>query len=68
MARYDDGGIEFGQEQFAKARSYNEEQAKKQERFSKRLQLANIAVTGITSLINQKADALETSRATQLLY
>ena len=65
MARYDDGGIGFGQEQFAKARAYNEEQAKKQERFSKRLQLANIAVTGITSLINQKADALETSRATQ---
>lgn len=65
MARYDDGGIEFGQEQFAKARSYNEEQAKKQERFSKRLQLANIAVTGVTSLINQKADALEASNATQ---
>ncbi len=65
MARYDDGGIGFGQEQFAKARAYNEEQAKKQEKFSKRLQLANIAVTGVTSLINQKADALETSRATQ---
>ena len=59
MARYDDGGIEFGQEQFAKAREYNEEQAKKQEKFSKKLQLANIAVTGVTSLINQKADALE---------
>jgi len=59
MARYDDGGIEFGQEQFAKAREYNEEQAKKQEKFSKRLQLANIAVTGVTSLINQKADELE---------
>jgi len=59
MSRYDDGGIEFGQEQFAKARAYNEEQAKKQEKFSKRLQLANIAVTGVTSLINQKADELE---------
>jgi len=56
MARYDDGGIGFGQEQFDKARAYNEEQAKKQEKFSKRLQLANIAVTGVTSLINQKAD------------
>ena len=65
MARYDDGGIGFGQEQFAKAREYNEEQAKKQEKFSKKLQLANIAVTGVTSLINQKADALETSNATQ---
>ena len=29
------------------------------------MQLANIAVTGVTSLINQKADALETSNATQ---
>ena len=45
MARYEDGGIEFAQEQFARARDYREEQAKKQEKFAKRLQMANLAVS-----------------------
>ena len=63
--RYDDGGIEFAQQQFDRARDYKEEQAKKQEKFSKRLQIANMAVTGVTGILNQKADALEASRATQ---
>jgi len=65
MARYDDGGVEFAQQQFDRARDYKEEQAKKQEKFSKRLQIANMAVTGVTGILNQKADALEASRATQ---
>ena len=57
--RYDDGGIEFGQEQFDKAREYKEEQAEKQEKFSKRLQIANMGVTGFTGYLNHKADILE---------
>ena len=65
MSRYEDGGIEFAQEQFAKARDYREEQAKKQEKFAKRLQLANLAVTGINFAISQKADALEANQATK---
>jgi len=65
MSRYEDDGIEFGQQQFAKARDYREEQAKKQEKFAKRLQMANLAVSGVNFALNQKADALETSRATQ---
>ena len=65
MARYDDGGVEFAQQQFDRARDYKEEQAKKQEKFSKKLQIANMAVTGVTGILNQKADALEASRATQ---
>ena len=59
MARYDDGGIEFGQQQFDRARDYKEEQAKIQEKFSKNLQIANMAVTGVTGILNQKADILE---------
>ena len=59
MARYDDGGIEFGQQQFDSARDYKEEQAKIQEKFSKNLQIANMAVTGVTGILNQKADILE---------
>jgi len=46
MARYEEGGAEFAQEQFAQARDYREEQAKKQEKFAKNLQLANLALTG----------------------
>jgi len=65
MSRYEDDGIEFGQQQFARARDYREEQAKKQEKFAKNLQLANLVVSGVNFAINQKADALETSRATQ---
>ena len=65
MARYEDDGIEFAQQQFDRARDYREEQAKKQEKFAKRLQMANLAVSGVNFVLNQKADALETSRATQ---
>ena len=65
MARYEDDGIEFAQQQFDRARDYKEEQAKKQEKFAKRLQMANLAVSGVNFVLNQKADALETSRATQ---
>lgn len=65
MARYEDGGIEFAQEQFAKARDYREEQAKKQEKFAKRLQMANLAVSGVNFALNQKADQLELDRITE---
>ena len=65
MARYEDDGIEFAQQQFDRARDYREQQAKKQEKFAKKMQLANLAVSGVNFVLNQKADALETSRATQ---
>ena len=63
MSRYDDDGIEFAQQQFSRARDYKEEQAKKQEKFAKKLQMANLAVTGLNFAINQKADALELAQA-----
>jgi hypothetical protein len=65
MARYEDDGIEFAQQQFSRARDYREEQAKKQEKFAKRLQLANLAVSGVNFAINQKANALEANQATK---
>ena len=37
MARYDDGGIQFAEDTFAKSRAYKEKQAKKQEKFSRNL-------------------------------
>ena len=65
MAMYEKGGADFAQEQFAKARDYREEQAKKQEKFAKNLQLANLALTGANWFINEKADALENSRVVE---
>jgi len=65
MARYEDDGIEFAQQQFDRARDYREEQAKKQEKFAKRLQRANLAVSGVNFVLNQKADALENSRVVE---
>ena len=62
---YEKGGAEFAQEQFAKARDYREEQAKKQEKFAKRLQMANLAVSGVNFVLNQKADELENSRVVE---
>ena len=64
MSRYDDSdGVEFAQQTFDSARAYKEQQSKKQERFAKRLQMANLAVTGLNFAINQKADALELAQA-----
>jgi hypothetical protein len=65
MSRYEDDGIEFAEQQFERARDYRAEQAKKQERFSKRLQLANLGISGINFAINQKADELERNQVPQ---
>ena len=59
MALYEDGGVSFAQEQFEQARKRREKEAKKQEKFAKRLQLANLAITGANFVLNQKADKLE---------
>ena len=65
MARYDDGGIKFAEETFAKSREYRDEQAKKQEQFAKRLQMANLAVTGMNFYLGQKADDLENQKVVE---
>ena len=57
---YDDGGVNFAQEQFDKARDRRDKEAKKQEKFAKRLQIANMAITGANLALNNKADKLET--------
>ena len=60
MARYDyEGQISFAQEQFDKARKYNEEQAKKQDKFTERLLKLNTVVKGANYLINQRAAELD---------
>ena len=66
MARYDiEGETAYVESKFSEARDYREKQAKKQERFAQRLQLADWAITGANWAINRKADALESDRVTE---
>ena len=60
MGLYDDGGIQFAEEQFAKSRAYKEKVAKDSEKFTKRLFGIDTFVKGANALINsnaKKADA-----------
>jgi len=61
MGLYDDGGIGFAEEKFAESRKRNEEIAKEQEKFSKKLLGFDALVTGANVLVNQRANELESS-------
>ena len=65
MARYDDGGIEFSEQKFAAAREYREDQAKKQEEFSKELGLGNFLVKAINFGLDKRADNLENEKVVE---
>jgi hypothetical protein len=57
---YDDGGIKFAEEQFDIARKRRDKETKKQEKFSKNLQILNGIITGADFAINSAADKLGT--------
>ena len=62
MARYDyESTQQYAEQKFSDAKQYNEEQAKKQEKFYKRLLGLKTFVKGANALINQNADKLESS-------
>lgn len=62
MSRYDyESTQQYAEQKFAEAKKYNEEQIKKQEKFSKRLLAFDTVVKGANYLINQRADELESS-------
>jgi hypothetical protein len=66
MARYDyEGTQQYAEQKFAEARQYNEEQAKKQEKFAKRLLAFDTVVKGANALINQRADELDAKQLPQ---
>ena len=66
MARYDvESDVAYVEGKMSEARDYREKQAKKQEKFAKRLQLADWAITGANWAINRKANALESDRVTE---
>ena len=59
MALYDDGGVGFAQERIDEAKAFKIQQAKKQEKFAKKLTVFDGAVKGFNALINTAADAAE---------
>ena len=62
MSRYDyESTQQYAEQKFAEAKKYNEEQIKKQEKFSKRLLAFDTVVKGANALINQRANELESS-------
>jgi len=66
MSRYDyEGTQQYAEQKFAEARQYNEEQAKKQEKFAKRLLGFQTVVKGANALIDKRADDLMMSQAPQ---
>jgi hypothetical protein len=66
MARYDyEGTQQYAEQKFAEARQYNEEQAKKQEKFAKRLLAFDTVVKGANALINQRANELDAKQLPQ---
>lgn len=66
MAMYDvEGDVSYVEGKMSDARKYRQKQAAKQEKFSKRLQMADWAITGANFVINKKADALESDRITE---
>jgi hypothetical protein len=63
MALYDDGGVQFAQQQLDEARKRRAKEIKKQEKFAKNLNIVNLLISGADKLINAKADKLETEGA-----
>ena len=63
MALYDDGGVGFAQERFDEAKAFKIKQAKKQEKFAKKLTVFDGAVKGFNALINTAADTAEQNQS-----
>ena len=64
MSRYDvESDTQFVQKTMDNARAYKDEQARKQNKFAKKLLAFDTIVSGANWAINQKADALEISQA-----
>jgi hypothetical protein len=60
MAFYDDGGVDFAQQQLEEARKRREKTAKSQEKFTKNLLILDGLLGIADKTINKKADKLET--------
>jgi len=68
MARYEDTSTPFAEAQFAGVRERKQEEARKQEKFAKKLLLAQTVAKGANELINQRADNLELNQLPKKAY
>ena len=62
MARYEDTATPFAEAQFAGVRERKQQEAKKQEKFAKKLAVVQTVAKGANALINSRADALEANQ------
>ena len=62
MARYEDTATPFAEAQFAGVRERKQQEAKKQEKFVKKLAVVQTVAKGANALINSRADALEANQ------
>ena len=62
MARYEDTATPFAEAQFAGVRERKQQEARKQEKFAKKLLLAQTVAKGANELINNRADQLEANQ------
>ena len=65
MGLYDDGGIQFAEDTFAKSRAYKEKIAKDQDNFTKNLFGIDKVVQGASFLINQRAEEADSKMLPQ---
>ena len=68
MGLYDTGpesSVEFTEKVFDRARDYKEQQAEKEDDFSRNLLLANTVVTGANAILDSRADALDRAQVPQ---
>ena len=68
MARYEDTATPFAEAQFAGVRERKQQEAKKQEKFAKKLAVVQTVAKGANALINSRADALELKQSHKKAY
>ena len=68
MARYEDTATPFAEAQFAGVRERKQQEAKKQEKFMKKLAVVQTVAKGANALINSRADALELKQSHKKAY
>ena len=61
----DTGSVAFAEQQMEGVRQRKEAVAKEEEKFSRRVAIADFAVQGANALLNSRADALERNQAPQ---
>ena len=65
MARYEDTATPFAEAQFAGVRERKQQEAKKQEKFAKKLAVVQTVAKGANALINSRGDEFDANQVGQ---